>query len=145
MKLIIKVIILFALIILPSAILTNCHPARNASKGEASPIKNLDEDFDMFYNKFHNDSLFQLSRTRFPIGGMSVDGFNELKWTRDNLPLLKTRIYDIDTTQYKVTFKKTQKTFTEKVWIENSGFSFECKFELIDNKWYLVYVLDQNL
>ena len=145
MKLIIKIIILFLLIILPSVILTNCHSARNASKGEASSIKNSGEDFDIFYNKFHVDSVFQMARTRFPLEGMSVDGFNELKWTRDNLPLLKTRVYDIDTAQYKIAFKKTQKTFTEKIWIENSGFSFECRFELIDNKWYLVYILDQNL
>lgn len=76
---------------------------------------------------------------------MSIKGFEKTQWTRDNLPLLKTKIYDVDTTQYKVTFKKTEKMFTQKVWIENSEFSSEFRFELIDKKWYLVYVLDQDL
>jgi hypothetical protein len=103
------------------------------------------ENFDKFYSKFHKDSLFQVSRTKFPLGGMSIDGSAKLKWTKDNLPLMKVMIYDIDTTQYKVSYKKTPTTFTQKVWIEDSGFSSECKFELFDNKWHLVYVLDQNL
>jgi hypothetical protein len=145
MKLIIKSILLIPMIILPFIILTNCHSARKASKGETFSIRGPGENFDKFYDKFHKDSSFQVSRTKFPLGGISVEGYKKTKWTRDNLPLMKVKVYDIDTTQYKVSFKKTEKTFTQKVWIENSGFSFECKFELIDNKWYLVYVLDENL
>ena len=76
---------------------------------------------------------------------MSIDGDTEKKWTRDNWMLMKVRIFDIDTKQYKVSYTKTDKTFTQKVWIEDSGFSSECRFEIIDKKWFLVYVLDLNL
>lgn len=103
------------------------------------------ENFDLFYNKFHSDSAFQISRIKFPLEGKSMDGFEKTKWTKDNWTIMKVRIFDIDTTQYKVSYNKTDVTFTQKVWIENSGFSSEYTFELIDNKWYLVFALDQNL
>jgi len=129
---------------LTTAILTNCHSTKESSKSYASK-KNSSEDFDKFYERFHKDTVFQVSRLKFPLGGMSIKGFEKIPWTRDNLPLLKTKIYDVDTTQYKVTYNKTEKAFTQKVWMENSEFSSEYRFELIDKKWYLVYVLDQDL
>ena len=57
---------------------------------------------------------------------------------------MKVKIYDIDKSQFKVEFKKTDKTFMQRVWIANSGFNSECRFELINKKWFLVYALDQN-
>ncbi len=139
-----KLFSLSLVFILTAAILTNCHSTREGSQSYTLK-NNSGEDFDKFYERFHEDSVFQVSRLKFPIGGMSIKGFEKTQWTRDNLPLLKTKIYDVDTTQYKVTFKKTEKMFTQKVWIENSEFSSEFRFELIDKKWYLVYVLDQDL
>jgi hypothetical protein len=145
MKLQIKIIILGLIVPLSSFLLSNCHSTQKVSKDEASSIRVAGESFDKFYNKFHKDSLFQISRTKFPLGGFYFEGSTKTKWTRNNLPLMKVKIYDIDTTKYKVSFKKTATTFTQKVWIDDSGFSSECKFELIDHKWYLVYVADQNL
>jgi len=144
MSTITKLFSLSLVFILTTAILTNCHSTRESSKSYTLK-KNSGEDFDKFYERFHEDSVFQISRLKFPIDGMSIKGFKKTQWTRDNLPLLKTKIYDVDTTQYKVTFKKTENMFTQKVWIENSEFSSEYRFELIDKKWYLVYVLDQDL
>lgn len=57
---------------------------------------------------------------------------------------MKTKIYDIDTNKYKIEYKKTENSFTQKFWLENSGFSSEYRFELIDGKWYLIYALDEN-
>lgn len=103
------------------------------------------ENFDQFYNRFHSDSLFQLSRIKHPLQGMRMDGSETIKWTKDNWMMMKTKIYDIDTTQYKTSYQKTDVTFNQKVWIENSGFSSECRFEVMDGKWFLTYVMDQNL
>jgi hypothetical protein len=144
MRMITKLISLSLVFILTTALLTNCHSTKEHTKSSASD-KNSGEDFDKFYERFHKDSVFQVSRLKFPLGGMSIKGGEKILWTKDNMPLLKTKIYDVDTTQYKVTFRKTEKTFTQKVWIENSEFSSEFKFELINKKWYLVYVLDQDL
>jgi hypothetical protein len=144
MSTITKLVSLSLVFILTTAILTNCHSTRESSKSYTLK-KNSGEDFDKFYERFHEDSVFQVSRLKFPVDGMSVKGEEKVKWTRDNLPLLKTKIYDIDTTRFKITFRKTEKMFTQKVWIEDSEFSSEYRFELINKKWYLVYVLDQDL
>jgi hypothetical protein len=144
MRMIAKLFSLSMVFILSMAMLTNCHSTKESTKSHTAGM-NKSEDFDMFYERFHKDSVFQVSRLKFPLGGMSVKGSQKIQWTRDNLPLLKTKIYDVDTTKYKVIFKKTEKTFTQRVWIDFSEFSSEYKFELIDKKWYLVYVLDQDL
>jgi|ERR1035437_13064 hypothetical protein len=102
------------------------------------------EDFDSFYDKFHNDSLFQISRLKFPLeGGPDRGDINE-EWTKENWHILKTKIYDVDTTKYKVFYEKREKSFTEKVWIEDSGFSFEYHFGLINNKWFLVSAVEMD-
>jgi hypothetical protein len=103
------------------------------------------ENFDEFYKKFHSDSLFQISRIKFPLAGKKVDGFEEIKWTKKKWSLMKTMIYDIDTTVFKTEYKKSSKEFKQKIWLENSGFNTEYRFKVIHNKWYLVYALDINL
>ena len=103
------------------------------------------ENFDEFYNKFHSDSIFQISRIKFPLAGKRVDGFKEIKWTKKRWSMMKTMIYDIDTTVFRTEYKKSSKEFEQKIWLENSGFSTEYRFKLINDKWYLVYALDINL
>jgi len=131
------------MIILALVAITCCKTAKIASTDK--PARIIAEDFDRFYQKFHADSVFQLSRIKYPLGGYRADGVDEYKWTKGNIPLMKTMIYDVDTTIYKVTYKKTESQFIQKVWLENSGFSSESRFRLIKNRWYLVYVLDLNL
>mgnify|MGYP007113032851 CR=1 FL=1 len=111
----------------------------SSAKSKAAHSKKNIEDFDRFYDKFHQDGAFQMSRLKFPLQGH--DGVGN-KWTKTNWTLMKGRIYEVDKSQYKVEYKKTDKSFFQKVWIENSGFNSECRFELIDNKWYLVYALE---
>lgn len=103
------------------------------------------ENFDKFYDRFHSDSTFQVTRIKTPLKGLRFDGEKVIHWSKDTLPYLSTKIYDVDTTEYKVSFKKTETEFKEKVWIENSGFWCEYKFELIDNKWYLGSAVEHDL
>ena len=114
----------------------SCYKSRTLEK--KSITNSSIENFEFFYDKFHKDSLFQISRLKFPLKGSPDRGNINEKWTKVNWHILKTKIYDVDTTQYKVAFEKHEKSFIEKVWLEDSGFSFEYKFELIDNKWFLV-------
>jgi len=121
---------------------TNCKQAnKKTSIQELS--KTSIENFDEFYDKFHKDSLFQISRLKFPLKG-GPDGDNNEKWTKKNWSMLKTKIYDVDKSQYKVSYKRDKKSFTEKIWIEDSGFEFECKFELIGNQWFLTSAFELN-
>lgn len=103
------------------------------------------EDFDRFYVKFHNDSAFQMSRIKFPLEGKKIEGFTKQQWDEKNWDIIKTQIFDVDTTEFKIEFKKTDTEFFEKCYIPNLGFKSEYKFEIVDKKWYLVYALDSNL
>lgn len=120
-----------------------CKPSVKQSdkKGAADTAA---EDFDRFYDRFHTDSLFQFSRLKFPLEGSLDTGETEEHWTKENWSMLKTRIYDVDTTKYRVSYRKFKNSFIEKVWIEDTGFRFECRFELIDNQWFLVYAYEAN-
>ena len=55
------------------------------------------------------------------------------------------RLMQIDTTEFKIDFKRTKTSFFEKCIIKESGFSSEFGFKLMGKKWYLVYALDKNL
>lgn len=103
------------------------------------------ENFDQFYSRFHSDGDFQMSRIRFPIEGLSIDGNKTTTWNKQNWDRLTVRIFDVDKKKFKTTYKKTDTSFEQKVWIEDSGFLAEHKFKLIGKKWYLVYAYDQNL
>jgi len=102
------------------------------------------ENFDTFFDKFHKDSLFQLSRIKFPLNGGPGNGQINDEWTKENWRMLKTKIQDVDTTQFKVSYRKLEQSFIAKVWLENSGFSCEYKYEIMNNKWYLVAAFEQD-
>lgn len=124
--------------IIPALLTVSCSTSKKLTdKG--------DESFDSFYDKFHKDDSFQLSRLKFPMEGMIIDGNKKSKWTSKNWSPLKVRIYDVDKKQFKTSFKKSPTTFEQKIWIEDSGFMSEYKFKLIDKKWYLIYAYEQNL
>ena len=135
--------------------LPGCHTKKQAMNASNANQENVDattssknaamENFDQFYNRFHNDSTFQMSRLKFPIEGASVDVDGTEQWTKKNWHIMKTRIFDIDTTEYKVTYHKAPTEFTQRVWLPDTGFSSQCRFQLIGKKWYLVYCLDENL
>lgn len=104
------------------------------------------EDFGVFNKKFHSDTIFQLDRIKFPLEGGYADGFERGEWTKDNWEYLKSPLPAKDLPEeykQKVTYSDT--LVTEKIWIENSGFSTERHFKVINDKWYLVYCLDKNL
>ena len=108
-------------------------------------VSNGVEDFDQFYDRFHADEGFQMSRILFPLEGSSVDADGERIWTSDNWIPLKVKIYDIDNVTYKIDFHKGEDSFVQKFWLPGTGFSAEYRFKRIDNLWYLVYAFDSNL
>lgn len=136
---------ILGLITIASAIsMSGCKSVKNNSTKDPDSMSSI-ENFDAFYNRFHTDSLFQMSRIKFPLQGIKVDGEGEKKWSKKNWITMKAKIYDVDTTRFKTDYKKTDDSFTEKFWIEDSGYVSEYRFNLIHKKWYLVYANEQNL
>ncbi|MFN7045969.1 MAG: hypothetical protein ACK4M1_12300 [Flavobacterium sp.] len=140
-----KIIYFKILIITISLFLYNCNKHEINRIYESDNRKIIIENFDGFYDKFHKDSVFQMSRIKFPLDGVKFDSGEEIKWSKNNWTILKTKIFDVDTSEFKIEYKKNNDSFYQKFWIENSGFWGEYKFGLIENKWYLVYAVDHNL
>src|SRR5690606_1749984 len=103
------------------------------------------ENFNTFYDKFHKDSLFQISRIKFPLEGVYVDSKGEKEWSARNWTMLKIKIFDVDTSEYKVKIQRTDTTFYQKFWLDSSGFWGEYKFQSLNNKWFLIYRTEQDL
>jgi len=104
------------------------------------------ESFDSFNTHFHSDSLFQVSRIAFPIGGQCVNDIENKKWNRSNWEFVNTPVsLNADTTEYRHSLVMTDTLVTEKFWIDQSGFKVERRFKLKDGKWFLVYYDDINM
>lgn len=103
------------------------------------------EEFPVFYERFHSDSAFQMSRIIFPLQGLRQFGKEEIPWTADNWELMRTRIYQVDTTQFKTKIKQKKKYFEQTLWIEGTKFSSKRRFELRGNRWFLVYAYEGSL
>lgn len=115
------------------------------SKGSFQ-TSNTTEEFDLFNKRFHNDSVFQLSRIAFPIGGEYADGESRFKWTRHNWLLMREPIGSaLSSNEYKHEVNRSDSLVTERIWIDSSGFNIERHFKLIKGKWYLTYYDDWNI
>jgi hypothetical protein len=87
----------------------------------------------------HSDSCFKC-RIKFPLQGQNIDGFKKNKWTKVNWVLLKTKIYDIDTLEFKTRWENLQHHLFKKM-LRTFWISSEYRFQLIKKKWYLTLCL----
>ena len=102
--------------------------------------------FTTFNARFHSDSMFQISRIAFPIGGHSIDGFDQNDWTIKNWRFLEVPVSSTaDTSEYKHSLITTDTTVVERFWIEDSGIQVERRFTLLGHKWFLTYYDDISL
>src|ERR1043166_7406907 len=121
-------------IALTLAVFSSCS-SKKTNNQELDANNEKIEDFNKFYDRFISDSRFQMSRLKFPLGGHDDNG---REWTQSNWHLMKKKVFDVDTSKFKVEIKKTDTEFFYRIWIPDSGFSTETSFKLIDGKWYLV-------
>jgi hypothetical protein len=115
-------------------------------KNKVEEEKIVSENFEEFNNKFHSDSDFQLSRIKFPLKGKltTSDGISD--WTKKNWSFITVKVSEKQKDkEFKYSLKKSDSLVIEKYWMEDTGFSIERKFELIDNNWFLVYYNELNV
>ena len=122
-----------------NVVVISCKSSKNVIS-EENP-----ENFDQFYDRFHQDTEFQMTRIAFPLEGGMEDSNGRVAWTSENWNPLKVKIQDIDTNTYKIDTKKTETRFEQKFWLPGSGFSSEYHFKRIKGQWFLVYAEDVNL
>lgn len=148
-------------------IITACNLSKEKSYNNAVVDKNIidtilnvnndNENFDIFYTKFYRDSLFQISRIKFPLEGDNSNFIyndeiltKELEtpvykienktfyWKKDGWMFIKTFEKDsID--DYFKELKKSKRETKEVISLKYSGFKSTRMFRVIDGNWYLVY------
>lgn len=104
------------------------------------------EDFESFYTKFHEDSIFQIQRVKFPLEGYAIDTSEQsTTWSKNNWITHKNTVQKIDTSVFTIETNKQSNAYHEKIYIDGGGFSSERVFKRINGKWYLVKFVDEDL
>lgn len=105
---------------------------------ETSEATDLPEDFRVFYQRFHGDTIYQIEHIPFPISGMkkSEEGifsepWEKHEWVFQNSPV-KFKEFEVVMHDYG--------TFIEEV-IQDRGDRFRMKrrFSKLDTSWALIY------
>lgn len=116
------------------------------------------EDFNTFFTRFERDSIFQISRIIFPLEGYSTEYVFDLNYEQDKDEFdyfVKDHVfywkkqgwgmiafYDPENEFNRIFEKITEGNNTfmiEKITGKKENIEILLKYQLIDNKWYLVY------
>lgn len=106
---------------------------------------NEKESFDVFYKQFHRDSLFQISRIKFPLPGINSDEmtiedtsyyWKKADWLMQHM---------IDTTLFSRKMSVSDNIVEEVIRSNDPGFFIKRDFKSIKGNWYLVLYEDVNL
>jgi hypothetical protein len=100
------------------------------------------EDWYEFYEKFHSDSLFQISRISENFEGIKFYGDKVENITKNNWRFIPNGVYDVDTNLYKTEVNYSDDKVETRIYLENSGIDIKLTYEKIDNKWYLIRFID---
>jgi hypothetical protein len=110
-----------------------------------STFKFKSKDFQEFYNKFITDTVFQLSRVKFPLKGQYEDFDGESEWERVKWSCIKWDVrQELNKTDDSISIVQDNNRFFFGSYCRDCGFSFEMEFEKIDEEWYLTYRQENN-
>ncbi|MCP4441113.1 MAG: DUF4348 domain-containing protein [Aureispira sp.] len=108
------------------------------TNGELPKDENGNEDFNAFYQKFYEDSLFQFTRIEFPMMGKDPKGGDErFFWTEENWSMQNPIDPDNDPElERKVV---NQGDFVQEKLLVSNSFLIDRYYSLVGNKWYMTY------
>ncbi len=109
----------------------------------------LPEDFVTFYNKFHNDSLFQIAHVEFPLEGYpsgnlkdSLSG-EEFRWTLDKWHM--HRLATFDSNEFTRTFESPMPIVVNEIIMQKqNGYGTLRRFLKRGDDWRLIFYSDMN-
>ncbi|MEM8894114.1 MAG: hypothetical protein AAGC88_06020 [Bacteroidota bacterium] len=102
-------------------------------------IAPVDEDFETFYDRFHEERDFQLDRVAFPLEGQLTDDQGTSDWTREGWEMHRGKVTEITASNYDTEIIRKDNEVTDKVKLRDAGFYIERRFEQIKGRWFLVY------
>ena len=97
----------------------------------------LPSDFQEFYDRFHSDSTFQLSRVIFPLEGGENQFGNSSQWSRESWKVHKP--FDASLSNYTRSFDLMNEIIIEKIKDKYNAFFMERRFSKIQEEWHLIY------
>lgn len=112
------------------------------AKTEQEAESSLPSDFHDFYNRFHTDSIFQMSRIIFPLTGVAQEGDSirvivNKQWQAEDWKLHKP--FDNHGGTFERTFTNENGIISETI-IGNGGmFSLEKRYSKLVDEWHLIY------
>lgn len=124
------------------------------SKSEVAPLKGkevsvLQEkvNFDIFFEQFQKDSLFQLDRISFPL---KKEFYNTDKEFFDKMLIKKEEWaytdFSLLSREYlKELTRLSENKYSYNIQIVDTGISVNYIFEIQDGKWYLVEIQDESM
>jgi len=120
-------------------------------KIKLSTPKNVDSEFKLFLDFFNNDSIFQISRVKFPMSIQDLNGEFELEEriiNEDEYFLKKFDFNEINKTEVFQDYTQKITLNDENASIEingiENGIACEFFFKRINNKWQLISWIDQS-
>lgn len=130
------------LLLLAALVFIGFLQCRQAEKKEETD-QMLPEDFEIFYDKFHEDSTFQLSHIQFPLEGAkeasggTVDLMVPVKWNKEDWTMHKT--FNAYGGTFKREFYQIGPVVIEKIHDKGGYFSMERRFTKMNGEWILIY------
>ncbi len=109
---------------------------------ESVSENSLPSDFHRFYDRFHTDSLFQMSRVVFPLSGVVQEGDTVLtlvakKWLKEDWKMHKS--FNNHGGTFERTFTNTGGIVIETI-VGNGGmFSLEKRYSKLAGDWHLIW------
>lgn len=132
--------------------LTACNPRpeeENASTGQPTSPVELPAGFADFYQKFHRDSIFQMSHIVFPLEGLpdNADSLTlanqDYRWLPENWRMQHQ--FDFEMSEFKrEIIPLNENMVLERILHQSGEFGMVRRFALIGNEWHLIYYAGMN-
>lgn len=111
--------------------------------------RELPADFVQFYEKFHEDSLFQMEHIQWPLRGIPSTA-DSITWTDDDYYFMPD-LWTIHTNSgfNDTTYVRTYKVLNDMMIMEfiqmrNAPFGMERRFVKMDSSWTMIYYVGMN-
>lgn len=136
--------------LLPITLLSACLLAGGLTSCGGSEAEESTDDlsalkeFAQFYDRFHQDSAFQMERVMFPLPGLPREADSSLiasgryRWTPENWRMQKP--IDFEESEFEQQLVRVSKDLIiEKIINDAYGLQIERRFSRLEDDWHLIY------
>lgn len=121
-------------------VLSGCGGTVADQNDEVSALR----EFAQFYDRFHQDTAFQMERVLFPLPGLPREADSSLiasgsfRWTPDNWRMQKPIKFEESNFEQQLV-RVSKDLIIEKIINKEYGLQIERRFSRLEDGWYLIY------